>query len=66
MLDWHNEAWVHFVDNTLDTHKEKGCKDLGNFDKFINGVSAAETTAGEDDMAIYREYERQQASDRMK
>ncbi|KAL4467665.1 hypothetical protein ABPG74_013000 [Tetrahymena malaccensis] len=65
MLDWHNQEWVHFMENTLDIHKEKGCKDLGNFNKYINGQVPAETAGGEDDMAIYREYERQQAADRM-
>lgn len=59
MLDWHNQEWVHFMEFTLDIHKERGCKDLGNFNKFINGQIPAETAVGEDDMAIYREYERQ-------
>ncbi|KAL4475412.1 hypothetical protein ABPG72_022047 [Tetrahymena utriculariae] len=65
MLDWHNQEWINFMENTLDVHKERGCKDLGNFNKYINGQVPAETAGGEDDMAIYREYERQQAADRM-
>lgn len=59
MLDWHNKAWEDFMENTLDIHKQKGCKDLGNFNKYINGQTTPETAGGEDDMAIYREYERQ-------
>lgn len=66
ILEWHNQDWQNFMTKTLDIHKEKGCKDLGNFEKYINGETTPESPKGEDDITVYREFERQQAFERIK
>lgn len=43
----------------LDLLREKGCRDLGKFEDFLDGVGIGNVDNQEDEMAIYKEYERQ-------
>lgn len=62
---WRDERWIRFIEDTIDFHKEKGCRDLGRFQAFINGDENKSPNGNEitdklksEDDIIYMEYER--------
>ncbi|EGR30418.1 hypothetical protein IMG5_132650 [Ichthyophthirius multifiliis] len=64
-LGYRNGKWISFMEN-LDLLREKGCRDLGKFEDFLDGVGIGNVDNQEDEMAIYKEYERQQMSQKMR